>query len=136
MVGRLSVSPVLLLMFFTAVCVFVNESKTWTEAQSYCRQTYTDLATISNMDEMKKLNSTLNTLKNAPNSSVWIGLKKGVAGKWLWSLADGNFYRDGDTYRNWREREPDNGGNRDEYCVAMFKDKGDWFDEHYFMKQI
>uniref|UniRef100_A0A3B4BNW2 C-type lectin domain-containing protein n=1 Tax=Pygocentrus nattereri TaxID=42514 RepID=A0A3B4BNW2_PYGNA len=111
-----------IIFFSSAVCgvsayvprqyVFVNESKIWTEAQSYCRQTYTDLATISNMEEMKKLNSTLNTLKNAPNSSVWIGLKKG----------------DGDTYRNWRRGEPNNAGNRDEYCVAMFKDTGDWFD--------
>ncbi|KAL7853040.1 hypothetical protein SRHO_G00188250 [Serrasalmus rhombeus] len=126
-----------IIFFSSAVCgasayvprqyVFVNESKTWTEAQSYCRQTYTDLATISNMEEMKKLNSTLNKLKNAPNSSVWIGLKKGVAGKWLWSLADENFYRGGDTYRNWWSGEPNNGGNRDEYCVAMYNKGGGWF---------
>ncbi|KAL7853037.1 hypothetical protein SRHO_G00188220 [Serrasalmus rhombeus] len=105
-----------IIFFSSAVCgasayvphqyVFVNESKNWTEAQSYCRQNYTDLATISNMEEMKKLNSTLNTLKNAHN-------------------------RGGDTYRNWRSGEPNNGGNRDEYCVAMYKegsDKGGWFD--------
>ncbi|XP_017540901.1 macrophage mannose receptor 1-like [Pygocentrus nattereri] len=128
-----------IILLFSAVCgvsayvhrqyVFVNESKTWTEAQSYCRQTYTDLATISNMEEMKTLNSTLNKLKDAPNSSVWIGLDRGVAGKWLWSLADGNVYRDGDTYRNWRSGEPNNRGNMGEYCVGMFKDGGDWFDE-------
>ncbi|XP_017542940.2 macrophage mannose receptor 1-like [Pygocentrus nattereri] len=129
-----------IILLFSAVCgvsayvprqyVFVNESKSWTEAQSYCRETYTDLATINNMEEMKKLNSTLNTLKNAPKSFVWIGLDSGNDEKWLWSLADGNFYRDGDTYRNWRSGEPNNAGNKgDEYCVAMFKDKGDWFDD-------
>ncbi|KAL7853042.1 hypothetical protein SRHO_G00188270 [Serrasalmus rhombeus] len=127
-----------IILLFSAVCgvsayvphqyVFVKESKTWTEAQSYCRQTYTDLATINNMEEMKKLNYTLNTLKDAPNSSVWIGLKKEDAVKWLWSLADANFYRDGDTYRNWWSGEPNNGGNRDEYCVAMYKDNRGWFD--------
>ncbi|KAL7846163.1 hypothetical protein AOLI_G00243550 [Acnodon oligacanthus] len=91
---------------------FVNEGKTWTEAQSYCRQTYTDLATINNMEEMKQLNSTRNQLKDAPNSSVWIGLNRGDAGKWLWSLADGSFYRDGDTYRNWKSGEPNNWGTQ------------------------
>ncbi|XP_036420723.1 macrophage mannose receptor 1-like isoform X1 [Colossoma macropomum] len=127
-----------IILLLSAVCgvsayvphqyIFVNENKTWTEAQSYCRQNYADLATINNMEEMKKLNSTLNKLKDALNISVWIGLVRGDAGKWLWSLADGNFHRDGDTYRNWRSGEPDNGVNRDEYCVAMLKDNGTWFD--------
>ncbi|XP_066513083.1 snaclec A8-like [Hoplias malabaricus] len=65
--------------------VFVNEAKTWTEAQSYCRQNYTDLATINNMEEMKNLNT---TLKDKTTSSVWIGLNRGNTGRWLWSLAD------------------------------------------------
>ncbi|KAL6481106.1 hypothetical protein MHYP_G00091860 [Metynnis hypsauchen] len=120
----------LFLKFFTAVCGvsayvphryhFVNESKTWTEAQSYCRQTYTDLATISNMEEMKKLNA---TLKDKTSSFVWIGLDRGDTGKWLWSLADESFYREGDTYRNWESGEPNNLlGNQ--YCVGMNKDPG------------
>ncbi|KAI4899425.1 hypothetical protein NFI96_029373, partial [Prochilodus magdalenae] len=106
--------------------VFVNESKTWTEAQNYCRQTYTDLATINTMEEMKKLNA---TLKDKPSSSVWIGLSRGGTGKWLWSLADGGVYSEGDTYRNWNSGEPDNAkGQGNEFCVGMFKDKGTWFD--------
>ncbi|KAL7853034.1 hypothetical protein SRHO_G00188190 [Serrasalmus rhombeus] len=82
---------------------FVNESKTWTEAQSYCRQNYTDLATISNMEEMKKLNATLN---EKARSSVWIGLDRGF----------------------WKSGEPhDQGGNKK--CAAVSKtDQGQWHD--------
>ncbi|XP_049325981.1 C-type mannose receptor 2-like [Astyanax mexicanus] len=80
---------------------FVNQSKTWTEAQSYCRQTYTDLATINNMDEMKKVNKTL--IDNGGHF-VWIGLNRGDTGRWQWSLGGGNF--DGDSYRNWSSGEP------------------------------
>uniref|UniRef100_A0A3B4D9I3 C-type lectin domain-containing protein n=1 Tax=Pygocentrus nattereri TaxID=42514 RepID=A0A3B4D9I3_PYGNA len=98
-------------MFFTAVCGvsafvphlyhFVNESKTWTEAQSYCRQIYTDLANLSNMEEMKKLNA---ILKDQLTSSVWIGLDRGVTGIWQWSLAG----CEGNQYRNWLPGEPNN----------------------------
>ncbi|KAI4896350.1 hypothetical protein NFI96_021815 [Prochilodus magdalenae] len=108
--------------------VFVSESKTWTEAQNYCRQTYTDLATINTMEEMKKLNA---SLKDKPSSSVWIGLSRGGTGKWLWSLADGGFYSEGGAYRNWDSGEPNNANavNGKEFCVAMKNDIGTWFDD-------
>ncbi|XP_049328992.1 macrophage mannose receptor 1-like [Astyanax mexicanus] len=128
-----SVRPVLahFLLVFAAVCGvspyvphryhFVNESKTWTEAQSYCRQTYADLATINNMDEMKNLNKTLK------NKTVWIGLNRGNTGKWGWSLGGGRFESVGDSYRNWSSGEPNNAkGN--EFCVAMYKQDGTWLD--------
>ncbi|XP_066512920.1 macrophage mannose receptor 1-like [Hoplias malabaricus] len=120
--------------FFSAVCGvsvhiphqyhFVNENKTWTEAQSYCRQNYTDLATVSNMEEMKNLNT---TLKDKTNSSVWIGLNRGNTGRWQWSLGDGDMYREGAQYRNWSSGEPNNAGGS-EFCVAMQKD-GTWLDD-------
>ncbi|KAL6481080.1 hypothetical protein MHYP_G00091600 [Metynnis hypsauchen] len=123
-------------MFFTAVggvsayvphrYLFVNESKNWTEAQSYCRQTYTDLATISNMEEMKKLNATLNNnLKDKPSSSIWIGLDRGVTGIWQWSLAG----CEGNQYRNWSPGEPNNYMGLGEYCVGMYRSDGTWNDE-------
>ena len=129
-------------MFLTAVCgvsahvphqyVFVSESKTWTEAQNYCRQTYTDLATINTMEEMKKLNA---TLKDKTSGSVWIGLSRGDTGKWQWSLADGDLYSDGHTYRNWNSGEPNNlGGN--ENCAVMTKTRGTWFDTNCDRKHI
>ncbi|XP_066513096.1 macrophage mannose receptor 1-like [Hoplias malabaricus] len=105
--------------------VFVNENKNWTEAQSYCRQNYTDLATINNMEEMKNLNT---TLKDKTTSSVWIGLNRGGTGRWLWSLADGGLYSEGAEYRNWCSGQPDNSGGI-EYCVTMWTNPGKWNDD-------
>ncbi|XP_051734834.1 C-type mannose receptor 2-like [Ctenopharyngodon idella] len=83
---------------------FVNESKTWTEAQRYCRQNYTDLATIDNMEEM---NSLINTVNGSYNGSAWIGLYDDV-NSWRWSLEDNDFYQEGERdFRNWYH-EPDN----------------------------
>ncbi|KAI4890374.1 hypothetical protein NFI96_021532 [Prochilodus magdalenae] len=124
--------PIILLL--SAVCgvsahvphqyVFVSESKTWTEAQNHCRQTYTDLATINTMEEMKKLNA---TLKDKPSNSVWIGLSRGGTGKWQWSLADGDLNSEGGAYRNWNSGDPNNlGGN--ENCAIMTKTSGTWLD--------
>ncbi|XP_066513121.1 macrophage mannose receptor 1-like [Hoplias malabaricus] len=124
-----------IIFLYSAVCgasaytsyryVFVNESKNWTEAQSYCRQNYTDLATVNNMEEMKNLNT---TLKDKTTSSVWIGLNRGNTGRWLWSLADGDLYREGEEYRNWDNGRPNNHEGK-EYCVTMRKNSGEWNDD-------
>ncbi|XP_052443600.1 macrophage mannose receptor 1-like [Carassius gibelio] len=101
---------------------FVNESKTWTEAQSYCRQNYSDLATIDNMEEM---NSLINTVNGSYNGSAWIGLYDDV-NSWRWSLEDNDFYQEAERdFRNWYH-EPNNiAGN--ELCVFM-DSNGNWFD--------
>lgn len=121
-------------IFYTVVCGieaylphryhFVNQKKTWSEAQTYCREKYTDLASINNMDEMNKLN---HTLKQESVKKAWIGLQKERPGKWLWSLADQKFYRDGDTYRNWFIGTPNN-LKKNEYCVEMYYKTGLWND--------
>ncbi|XP_060764155.1 macrophage mannose receptor 1-like isoform X2 [Neoarius graeffei] len=103
---------------------FVNEKKTWSEAQTYCREKYTDLASINNMEQMMKLS---HTLKKETPKQAWIGLQREDTGKWQWSLADQTFYRDGDTYRNWSWREPDNSATN-EFCVKMGKSNGRWYD--------
>ncbi|XP_031441106.1 neurocan core protein-like [Clupea harengus] len=98
----------------------VKEKKTWTEAQRYCKEEFTDLATIDNMREMEMLNSTIN---EADAADAWIGLKQGSSPKWQWSLADRDFYReDGTEFRNWNSYQPDGTNNN---CTVM-KGNGIW----------
>ncbi|XP_047655745.1 macrophage mannose receptor 1-like [Tachysurus fulvidraco] len=101
---------------------FVNENKTWTEAQRYCRENYTDLATIDNMEEM---NTLLNTVNGSYSGLAWIGLY-GDEDSWRWSLDDDAFYQKGERdFRGWYHQNDNYFGN--ELCVYIISD-GTWFD--------
>ncbi|KAK3524136.1 hypothetical protein QTP70_018029, partial [Hemibagrus guttatus] len=104
------------------VYYFVNENKTWTEAQRYCRENYTDLATIDNMEEMKKL---LNAANTSYSGLAWIGLYDDPD-SWRWSLDDDSLYNVGEkTFTGWYH-EPDNYDGK-ELCVFIRSD-GKWSD--------
>uniref|UniRef100_A0A3Q2SUX5 C-type lectin domain-containing protein n=1 Tax=Fundulus heteroclitus TaxID=8078 RepID=A0A3Q2SUX5_FUNHE len=85
---------------------YMKEEKTWTEAQQYCREKHTDLATVSNMTDMKRL------LSNSAGDmrEAWIGLHDppGVNRTWYWSLA-GEEFNESETH--WKEGEPSDEGN-------------------------
>ncbi|XP_076145651.1 C-type mannose receptor 2-like [Alosa pseudoharengus] len=103
----------------------VKEQKNWTEAQQYCREEFTDLATIDNMTEMEKVKSLIN---EAGAGNTWIGLKKGSSPKWQWSLADRDFYRENESeFTNWASNQ--NNGGAEEECVAMKHANGEWCDD-------
>lgn len=55
---------------------FVNKSMSWMEAQSYCRQHYTDLASVRNKSE----NELIHLISSS--QQIWIGLYRGP---WKWS---------------------------------------------------
>ncbi|KAJ7997567.1 hypothetical protein DPEC_G00230340 [Dallia pectoralis] len=59
----------------------VNMNKNWTEAQSYCRETYTDLASITDPDEYYSVICQINSTRGS-SGQAWIGLKY----NWRWSL--------------------------------------------------
>ncbi|XP_046723095.1 C-type mannose receptor 2-like [Silurus meridionalis] len=102
---------------------FINENKTWTKAQKFCRENYTDLATINDMEDIHSL---LNTTKGNYTGLAWIGLYADVE-NWRWSLEDDAFYKEGEReFRGWYH-QPDN-YNGKEMCVSM-SHNGEWFDQ-------
>ncbi|KAK0143162.1 C-type mannose receptor 2 [Merluccius polli] len=92
---------------------------TWQDAQSYCRERHSDLATISNSRDN---NIALKSKTNSAENNVWIGLNNNnTQGAWRWSepedSSNASFY-------NWNKDEPN--GNSD--CVEMRED-GRWNDK-------
>ena len=87
---------------------------TWTEAQSYCRETYTDLATIENTEEIAKLKDTISAAGHS--SKVWIGLYTHI--NWTWS--DG-FNQSGVEYSWWDGKRDPNYHQANELCAYMRK---------------
>ncbi|XP_035987373.1 P-selectin-like [Fundulus heteroclitus] len=90
---------------------FVYEPKTWNEAQSFCREHYSDLATIHNMDDV----NILNEMADSQQMRAWIGLYD----NWKWSGSDGE-------YRNWQSDQPTT-YQAEENCVAMMPNS-QWID--------
>uniref|UniRef100_A0A3P9D0Q0 C-type lectin domain-containing protein n=1 Tax=Maylandia zebra TaxID=106582 RepID=A0A3P9D0Q0_9CICH len=61
---------------------FIAENKSWSEAQTYCREKYTDLAKVFDMTDMSRLR---NSAQN--QGEAWIGLNNtGGNRTWRWSL--------------------------------------------------
>uniref|UniRef100_A0A3Q2PZ40 C-type lectin domain-containing protein n=1 Tax=Fundulus heteroclitus TaxID=8078 RepID=A0A3Q2PZ40_FUNHE len=101
---------------------FVDQPLTWTEAQTYCRQRYVDLATIHNSEQIAQLLNTLSSFGHA--SEVWVGLFYKI--HWAWS--DG-FSGSGADYRSWKtsDNEP-NFASASQFCVCT-DGNGTWWDD-------
>uniref|UniRef100_A0A3B3STD3 C-type lectin domain-containing protein n=1 Tax=Paramormyrops kingsleyae TaxID=1676925 RepID=A0A3B3STD3_9TELE len=109
--------PMQTLLLFHSHCLcflhqyhFVNINLTWTDAQAYCRENYTDLATIDNMEEMKRLTESVGS---DYTGEAWIGLKKGTSWRWQWSSGEG-----GTGYINWDISQPNNLYNN-QHCTEV-----------------
>ncbi|XP_067220123.1 macrophage mannose receptor 1-like [Chanodichthys erythropterus] len=92
---------------------YVNESRTWQDAQSYCRARFTDLATADTMSDASLL---VNTVDAGYSGSVWIGLHHGTEYRWVWSMGTQS------QYSIWGSGQP----NGDGECVRSFN--GNWYD--------
>ncbi|XP_043078627.1 C-type mannose receptor 2-like [Puntigrus tetrazona] len=82
---------------------YINTAMSWPDAQSYCRERFTDLATVDNMDDMNRL---VNKVDAGYNGSVWIGLKKRTQTRWSWSNGENMLKQ----YRKWNTGHPNSEG--------------------------
>ncbi|XP_051812417.1 C-type mannose receptor 2-like [Acanthochromis polyacanthus] len=107
---------------------YVNIKMTWHGAQQYCREKYTDLATIESMDDINRLKADFSY------SWAWIGLKDDPkswktltndTNSWRWS-ATGETSKT--TFNNWKRNEP-NRNNGNESCVQI-RTGGLWSDKN------
>lgn len=90
--------------------VHVNVNMTWMEARQYCRGRHTDLASVRNMAENRRLQVLVPTGQRA-----WIGLSRE---SWKWS--DGT----GSAFSFWMSGEPSK--TRQNCAAANMKDSGRW----------
>ncbi|KAI2663115.1 Aggrecan core protein [Labeo rohita] len=97
---------------------FVPEKVNWTTAQTYCRQHYTDLATIDNQQDND------NVLNTAGYSNSWIGLYR-TSGDTPLIWSDGSNL----TYSDWGAGQPSNNNNA-QWCVSIYSQR--WNDKECY----
>ncbi|KAK1155247.1 macrophage mannose receptor 1-like [Acipenser oxyrinchus oxyrinchus] len=97
----------------------IEELKTWTEAQQYCREHHTDLVSIKSASENEDL------VKKAQGKPFWIGL---FNEPWKWSHQGDNY-----TFHNWASTQSNNFGGAQK-CVEIgvrhgaINSQGEWED--------
>ncbi|XP_053098315.1 C-type lectin domain family 10 member A-like [Pangasianodon hypophthalmus] len=79
----------------------IQQGKTWSKAQAYCRATRTDLAVIENNEDMVRLQT--EAQRQQFSSSAWIGLYNDI-NSWRWSLGNEPL----GSMRLWTTVEPNN----------------------------
>ncbi|KAL0199503.1 hypothetical protein M9458_008043, partial [Cirrhinus mrigala] len=97
---------------------YVQTSMNCTDAQKYCRNNYSNLASVRNSADMIELLKIVNGASGV--YGIWIGLMKTDRSEWKWSLGDPAFYTARDSlYRNWASNQL----NNDQYhCAYMSQD--------------
>uniref|UniRef100_A0A8C6PWJ5 C-type lectin domain-containing protein n=1 Tax=Nothobranchius furzeri TaxID=105023 RepID=A0A8C6PWJ5_NOTFU len=113
---------------------FIYQAKNWTEAQSYCRENFIDLATVADVKDVATLNklANLNQMFASSNAYVspsisWFGLYRN---NWMWS-DDSTFSF---TYWNTPNAEPS--GGKQSCVAANFRSSGLWEDWMCDIKKI
>uniref|UniRef100_A0A3Q1AJY8 C-type lectin domain-containing protein n=1 Tax=Amphiprion ocellaris TaxID=80972 RepID=A0A3Q1AJY8_AMPOC len=98
----------------------INTAMNWTDAQSYCRKKYNDLATVGNSENMMTLVSTATA--SGASREMWIGLRETGSASWLWSVGESENSSGVVEYTNWAKT---GSASISSTCGAMRSD-GKW----------
>ncbi len=99
--------------------VRVPELKNWTDAQKYCREKHTDLASVRNETENNQTQTIINQNLTSPNQA-WIGLYR------FWAWSDNSTA----SFTHWKTDKPNIGAKQDSICTSTgMSDGGRWTDE-------
>ncbi|KAK7177153.1 hypothetical protein R3I93_001202 [Phoxinus phoxinus] len=93
--------------------------KNWTDAQSFCRQTHSDLVSVRNQKENQQVQKFINDHKSK-DVWIWIGLFR-VRDPWQWSDQSNSSFRD------WAPGEPDIVGKLKNCTLIGPNALGQWY---------
>ncbi|XP_030247663.1 macrophage mannose receptor 1-like [Sparus aurata] len=99
---------------------FIDKTRSWDEAQKYCREKHTDLVTVYEETDMQRLR------RSAKKQGAWTGLyNKPVSDKnewnWRWSQAGVEYTEDA---TNWCHGEPNNANHAENRSYTFYETIG------------
>ncbi|XP_063042973.1 C-type mannose receptor 2-like [Engraulis encrasicolus] len=112
----------------------VKENKNWTAAQQYCREEFTDLATIDNKADIDEIKSVMQDAGVVKRWEAWIGLRQG---RWQWSLADEGSSRENEAeFWNWANGEPQGSAETNSaQPYVLVEDKKTWAEAKRYCRE-
>lgn len=117
--------PVSILQNVTHLYHMIMTPATWSTAQSYCRELYSDLATVESADDWVRLNRLLR--RQRIKDPFWIGLYNDI-NNWRWSFNEVPLKNT--RFTMWGTGDPDN-NNGKESCGLINSD-GYWWDAYCY----
>ena len=108
--------------------IFVNETKTWTDAQATCKARHGYLAEPKTSEQNSTISGRI-LPRYHPDTSVWLGATDMTSeGSWKWATSKTPV---SDGLTNWNPGQPDDGGaSHDEDCMVFDETTKHWDDIH------
>uniref|UniRef100_A0A8C3AE84 C-type lectin domain-containing protein n=1 Tax=Cyclopterus lumpus TaxID=8103 RepID=A0A8C3AE84_CYCLU len=107
---------------------YVTTKMNWTDAQQYCREKYSDLATLDSIDDVRRLPDVIGLtwigLRDDPQS--WKYSMGNDTNSWRWSATGGTGRTSRTGYQNWKASQP-SGSTESQLCIWM-SSGGTWSD--------
>uniref|UniRef100_A0AAV2JH22 C-type lectin domain-containing protein n=1 Tax=Knipowitschia caucasica TaxID=637954 RepID=A0AAV2JH22_KNICA len=86
---------------------FINQSKSWSEAQQYCREHFTDLATIEREEDLSRVHipaGQVAWIGLHDDPAAWFQVMTNASNSWRWSVTGAT---SPGGFQNWKTVNPD-----------------------------